>query len=139
MSYRGGEGCGQNGATASIRRRMHHGLRDPRTGAPRRNPPERPRIAPGGVNLRYGSYSGPRGGIVATAGKGAVRHGRRRRWTRASRWRDLCGEDLSELRLQATHRDPIAGERVGDYEVEGSIARGGMASVLAVRDVRTGQ
>lgn len=34
--------------------------------------------------------------------------------------------------------EPARGERIGPYEVEGPIARGGMASVLAVRDVRDG-
>ncbi|MEQ1571616.1 MAG: protein kinase, partial [Myxococcota bacterium] len=35
-------------------------------------------------------------------------------------------------------RDPVPGDQIGDYEVEGHLARGGMASVLAVRDLRTG-
>lgn len=34
--------------------------------------------------------------------------------------------------------DPAAGEQIGPYVVEGLIARGGMATVLAVRDARTG-
>lgn len=36
-------------------------------------------------------------------------------------------------------REPTTGDRIGDYEVMGHVARGGMASVLSVRDVRTGQ
>ena len=34
--------------------------------------------------------------------------------------------------------EPVPGERVGPYEVLRFVARGGMATVLAVRDVRDG-
>ncbi|MEQ1503616.1 MAG: protein kinase, partial [Myxococcota bacterium] len=49
---------------------------------------------------------------------------------------------MSDLRPQPLlfgARDPAPGDRIGDYEVLGEVARGGMATVLAVRDLRTGQ
>jgi serine/threonine protein kinase/tetratricopeptide (TPR) repeat protein len=45
--------------------------------------------------------------------------------------------DLRPQPLGSGVRDPVPGEKIGDYEVIGPIARGGMATVLAVRDLRT--
>lgn len=46
---------------------------------------------------------------------------------------------MSDEAVSSGTREPLAGERIGDYEIEGLIARGGMASVFAVRDLRDGQ
>lgn len=47
--------------------------------------------------------------------------------------------DLRPQPLGAVGREPSPGEKIGDYEVVSPVARGGMATVLAVQDLRTGR
>ncbi len=47
---------------------------------------------------------------------------------------------MEDRRSMTSTDEPAPGERIGThYEVVGQVARGGMASVIAVRDVRTGE
>ena len=51
--------------------------------------------------------------------------------------RQSDGETLGEREGKA-YEDPPTGELIGPYEVLSDVARGGMASVLRVRDTRSG-